>query len=898
MTTKKRDVTVTTSLGTDVLLCAGMSGTEEMSRPFEYVVDLLTQDEGLELHKLVGQPMTVHLTIAAGKKRSFNGLVSRIAYTGSDGDYNRYRAIVKPWVWTLTRRSDCRVFQDMTVPDIVKDVFRDAGFSDFEEKLGGTYVERGYCVQYRETDFAFVSRLLEDEGIYYYFVHEDGKHTLVMADSINAHAPFDGHANMKFFPPGRSEAIEEPHIFAWDVAHEYQSNIFAHTDYDFIEPTKDLVTNASIPRGHTRAEFEVYDYPGGYTEAEAGETLARIRIEELQAGYERCNGDGNVPGVAVGHLFTLGNHPRGDQNREYLVLACRHTLTVAGYESKGAGGGEPSYECAFTVQPSGQAYRPPRITPKPGVRGPQTATVVGPDGETVWCDEYGRIKIQFHWDRVGEVNENSSCWVRVSQPSAGSTWGGMFLPHIGQEVIVDFLEGDPGQPIVTGRVYNGDNMPPLALPDNKHKSIIRDHFGNEIIFDGTAGQEHIKLQSGGDILRIGASPAGSAPSPSGARSVGSAAATPHVVPTGYTQFTRNDNTSYSYGDAKSYNYGDSRSYSKGNSYEVTRGSSFGLTLGSGVDLSIGAAVSGSIGAAVGVSVGPEIGVTMGTKLEVGWTNTFSWTQGEYRRTSNDEIILDSKKPCIMTGGDPDRSIFIADVNYLTMAYDPTPPPQAAGYDRMAKVVALLTAATIGTLSALQSNSYKLPDNLPDEYKSDDGTTDQHDYKLGEFDSWSKEDGYSIGIAAATVIGSALSLLLSAKQSTPHHDNPSAQIKVSHDQFEVFTGQGIPGGAAAPGVLPPPSKPGPDSSLLRGVAKSTAPLPPGVSRPPPSADKVGWLMKTPGFIDFEAGAGTPTADARFTVKIKNVEKLSITDTDFKVLGGLKVNFNAGALKIDP
>ena len=254
MTAMKRDVTVTTNLGADVLLCARMDGTEEMSRPFEYVVDLLTQQEDIELHKLVGQPMTVHLTIAEGKTRYFNGLVSRVAFTGSEGDYHTYRATVRPWLWTLTRRTDCRVFQDVTVPDIVKEVFRDAGFSDFEEKLSGDYLERGYCVQYRETDFDFVSRLLEEEGIYYYFLHEDGKQTLLLADSINAHAPFDGHADMKFFPPGRTETLEEPHIFDWEVSHEYRSNIFAQNDYDFTEPTKDLATNASIPRDQTRAD--------------------------------------------------------------------------------------------------------------------------------------------------------------------------------------------------------------------------------------------------------------------------------------------------------------------------------------------------------------------------------------------------------------------------------------------------------------------------------------------------------------------------------------------------------------------------------------------------------------------------------------------------------------------
>jgi hypothetical protein len=354
------------------------------------------------------------------------------------------------------------------------------------------------------------------------------------------------------------------------------------------------------------------------------------------------------------------------------------------------------------------------------------------------------------------------------------------------------------------------------------------------------------------------------------------------VPAGHVQFTKNDATEYTYGNTKSYNYGNSHSFSKGNSYAITRGSSLGLTLGSGVDLAIGASVGASIGATLGIAVGPEFGLTLGPKWEVGWTNTFSWTGGEYRRTSDEEIILDSKKPCILTGGEPDRSIITLHTDYTTIAFDPTPPVQVTRADTASKAVMVATAAVIGGLAAAQSVTYELPDSLPDEYRSSNGQTDQHDFKLGEFDTWSDEDGFTIGIAATTVIGSVVSLLLAKSNAIPQHDNPSAQLKVKDNEVEIYAGAGNPIPPAAPGDLRAPGAPGPNSTLLTGKA---------VTSP-------GWLMKTAGTIDFEAGAGTPAGAPQFSVKVKNQQKLLITDTDFKVLSGTKIDFNGGTLKVLP
>ena len=608
MAAMKRDILVKSNLGDDVLLFRRMHGTEHMSRPYEYRVELLTQQEDIALHEVIGQQMTIHLSIGKDKFRYFSGVVARFAYVGTEGDYHRYDAVLRPWFWNLTRRSDCRIFQELTVPDIIKEVFRDAGFSEFEESLSGEYRTWKYRVQYRETDFDFVSRLMEQEGIYYFFKHEDGKDTLVLADSINAHAPFENFDEVRFFPQGADGTLEEPGIFEWQVAHEYQPTIFAHTDYDFIEPTKDLSAKAQIPRDHTKADSEIYDYPGAYYDPAEGDTYAKVRVEELQSQYERCTGEGNVPGIAVGHLFNLARHPRGDQNREYLVLGCDHIIDGGDYESKGAGS-PPQYKVSFTVLSSAEKYRAPRVTPKPIVQGPQTAVIVGPDGEQVWCDEYGRVKVQFHWDREGGQDENSSCWVRVSQSAAGSTWGGMFIPHIGQEVVVDFLEGDPDRPLITGRVYNHDQMPPEALPDNKYKSILRDHYGNELIFDGTPGDENILLRS------------------------------PHHesgVVLGRSMHT------FSESNMHEFTAGDKHEGSIGITTEWMIGVSAEASLAVKYDLSVASTTEYALGLGKSYSWGPKLSLSNDDEIEL--------SSGDFKQQVEKEIVLDSEEATYLVGG--------------------------------------------------------------------------------------------------------------------------------------------------------------------------------------------------------------------------------------------------------
>ncbi len=494
---------VSSPLGKDVLLFRAMSASERLSHPFEFDLELLSKNHDIELDDVVGQILTVRLDMPAeDKTRYFNGYVSQFSYEGGLREFSRYRATLRPWLWLLTRKADCRIFQQMKVPEIIEKIFQDNGFSDFENALSGEYRQWDYCVQYRETDFNFVSRLMEQEGIYYYFRHEDGKHTLVLSDSVSAHDPIPGFEEVPYYPPIEGSHRERDHLSAWSVAKQVQTGKYSLRDFDFEKPSADLETRNNNPLDHAQKEFEVYDYPGEYVEAGDGETYARIRLEELQSRHERAYGNGNAAGLFAGGLFSLAGFPRDDQNREYLVVSSTVELSSEAYLA-GTGGGETDSQCSIVALDSKTPYRAPRVTPKPMVQGPQTAIVVGPSGEEIYTDKYGRVKVQFHWDRLGEDNENSSCWIRVSYPWAGKNWGAVHIPRIGQEVIVDFLEGDPDRPIITGRVYNAESMVPYELPGNMTQSGIKsrsskggagDNF-NEIRFEDKKGEEQVYIHA-------------------------------------------------------------------------------------------------------------------------------------------------------------------------------------------------------------------------------------------------------------------------------------------------------------------------------------------------------------------------------------------------------------------
>jgi type VI secretion system secreted protein VgrG len=497
--------------GVSPLLLRQLRAKEELSRLFTYEVDMFSAKDDIDPIDLLGKPMTVSVRLAQNAQtRHFNGIVASFSYQGRADGNSRYHAVLRPWIWLLTQNFDCRIFQNMTAPNIFEKVCKEThGFSDYTlTSLSESYRKREYCVQYRESDFSFVSRLLEEEGIFYYFEHDEQKHTLVLADDNSDFPDVTGEKDVVFRPPGESR-VDLEHISVWSVGHEVQTGACVLDDYDFTKPRVDLAGRSAIQRKHSHAAYEMYDYPGLHWEATDGETLARIRIEEVQSRHKRYSGVADHRNFTPGRAFKLKDYPREKEDTEYIILATDIKVDSAEVEQFRAEA-ENLFEVSFKAIDRSDPFRPERLTPKPFVRGPQTAVVVGKNGEEIWTDKYARVKVQFHWDREGHSDENSSCWVRVSQVWAGKNWGGIQIPRIGQEVIVDFLEGDPDRPLITGRVYNDGQMPPYALPDNQTQSGIISRSSkngtpenfNELRFEDKADEEKIYIHAEKDFERI------------------------------------------------------------------------------------------------------------------------------------------------------------------------------------------------------------------------------------------------------------------------------------------------------------------------------------------------------------------------------------------------------------
>jgi len=496
---KARPASVGTPLGEDVLLLRSFDGVEQLGRPFRYELELYSENMGIDFSALLGEPVSIRYTNTSGSSRYFNGYAVRFEQTGSEGRLHRYRAVVVPWIWLLTRKANCRIFQEKTTPQIVEDVFGEYGQAVFDKRLGGQYAKREYCVQYRETDFDFVSRLLEEEGIYYFFEHQDGKHTLVLADNSSAHDAYPGYDEI-VYRPKEGESSGEETIWDWKMQQQVQPLSYALCDYDFTVPGKKLDASSEVSRDYGNG-YEIFDYPGRYVELNDGKRLAKVRVEEMQSQFEQVRGEGDAQGISPGCKFNLSNHPRADQCSEYLVTEAHYLLRSNEYDSSASSDEAPVYTCAFTGIRSNMQFRAPRQTPRPVVHGPQTAIVVGKAGEEISTDKFGRVKVHFHWDRYDSRDEKSSCWIRVAQSWAGKLWGAMQIPRIGQEVVVEFLEGDPDRPIITGSVYNGEQMPPYALPGEMTKSTLKSNSTkggsgfNEIRFEDKAGQEQVFLHA-------------------------------------------------------------------------------------------------------------------------------------------------------------------------------------------------------------------------------------------------------------------------------------------------------------------------------------------------------------------------------------------------------------------
>jgi type VI secretion system secreted protein VgrG len=519
LTQDGRLLALTTTLAKDMLCIETLEGAEAVSDLFRFDLGLVSdQSATVAFADMIGTRVTISIALPQGQARYINGVVSRFAFGGQDvgTGLTHYYAEVVPWLWLLTRTSDCRIFQKKSVPDIVQQIFTDLGFQDVSLQLQGSFQPREYCVQYRETDFQFVSRLLEEEGIFYFFQHTSSKHTLVLANAPSAHAACPNQATVRY-RKGYGGATGEDMIRQWHAEQELHPGKYALTDYYFPTPSNNQMVKATSAIALTgNSALEVYDYPGYFAKRFDGDAGAsnvptdatrtiKIRMAATEASHQVVQGASECRAFLPGYSFTLADHFRADANGDYVLTRVVHKA------ANNLGRKEEShYHNSFTCLAKAVPFRPARVTPKPVIQGSQTAVVVGLAGEEIDTDKYGRIKVQFFWDRVGTKDANSSCWIRVATPWAGKQWGAVHIPRIGQEVIVSFLEGDPDQPIVIGSVYNAEQMPPYTLPDNKTQSGLKSRSSlqgadanfNELRFEDLKGSEEVYFHAEKDFNRV------------------------------------------------------------------------------------------------------------------------------------------------------------------------------------------------------------------------------------------------------------------------------------------------------------------------------------------------------------------------------------------------------------
>jgi type VI secretion system secreted protein VgrG len=602
-----RLIAIDTPLGKDVLLLSGFRGAEGLSCLFSFELNLLSENHKIPFEDIIGKSVTISIDLADGDKRAFNGIIARFSQgrgsgeagggeAGPDSRFSHYRATLVPWLWLLTMTADSRIFQKLSVPQIVEKIFQEKGFSDFKLKLHGSYAKREYCVQYRETDFNFISRLLEEEGVYYYFEHETGKHTMIIADDPQEHEHCPKQETARYQLTGGG-LLEEDVIRSLEKVQEIRPGKFSLNDYNFEIPNTGLEVNVPGKYKLGPGEREIYDYPGSYAKKTEGDRLAKIRMEEEEAKVTTLHGSSSCRAFTSGYRFTLLQFYRDDLNNKDYVLSGLHHEANQGLENDA----ELVYANQFTCIPFDVPYRPPRVTPKPVVRGGQTAIVVGPSGEEIYTDEHGRVKVQFHWDREGRKDEKSSCWMRVSQLWAGAGWGAMYIPRIGHEVIVDFLEGDPDQPIITGRVYHGTNKPPYALPAEKTKSTIKSDSSlgsggsNEFRFEDKKGSEEVYLHGQKDWTI--------------------------AIENDKNQTVGHDET-LSVGHDQTIKVGNNRTKSVGVDQSESVGSNKSINVGANHDETIGANKTLTVGANHTESIGSNMSITIGqNKTETVTINT-------------------------------------------------------------------------------------------------------------------------------------------------------------------------------------------------------------------------------------------------------------------------------------
>ncbi|MDR2093417.1 MAG: type VI secretion system tip protein VgrG [Azoarcus sp.] len=478
-----------------------LEGDEALGALYTFYLSLKSNNSDIDCQALIGEMAAVELEAQRGIRRYFSGQIVNVSAQGQRGEHWAYEAVIAPKLWHASRRSDFKIWQNLTVRDIATEVLGNNAIR-FEWRLKYNYKTWEYLVQYGETDLDFLSRLFAHEGIYYWFEHGKRGETLILGDHFTTHEAFGGYENIPFYPPDEARA-DEDHYFGWHAAREPEPGRFMHRDYDFKRPWKDLTTEYYDPRGHLFDHYERYFYPGNYTEPDDGRSYAAARLETLQRKQDVIALDGRVRGAIPGCRFTLRNHPRADQNRELVITKAHYEIANNDYEGASGTDDGAHFRVEIEALPANRQYRTEHSPEKPRAHGPETAVVVGPAGSEIHTDQYGRVKVHFHWDRYGQKDGRDSCWIRVAYPWAGVNFGSIHIPRVGQEVIVDYEYGDPDRPIITGRVYNARQMPPWDLPANQTQSGILTRSSpegmysnaNAIRFEDAKGREELWLHA-------------------------------------------------------------------------------------------------------------------------------------------------------------------------------------------------------------------------------------------------------------------------------------------------------------------------------------------------------------------------------------------------------------------
>jgi type VI secretion system secreted protein VgrG len=762
--------------GDQQLFVRGIEGREAISELFAYEVTLYAKSDNVDFAKVLGQEMCVGLLqprAGTGAERYFHGYVAAFSAIGTEGEFHLYRAELRPHLWRLTRAINCRAFQGETIPDVIATVLGAHGLGALITSFSRHYLPWEYCVQYRESDFAFLSRLMEGEGIHYFFKHEKDKHVLILADS-NLHETVPGYEEA-LFKLDASHHLGDETVWSLSVSKRVLADRSSATDFDFTKPSAPLLrgSGSEVKREHQDAgDHEAYDHLSsvvqqvGYT-PELVEEYARIRSEELHSHYAVALCESDMRGLAAGHCFKLKGHRTPSRNGEYLVLSTQLQVENDTHSSGGGGASDFVFRCTFEVIEAKTPFRPTRSTPKPRIAGPQSATVVGPAGaKHHYTDQWGRVFVKFHWYRkLEESDRDSSCWVRVAQNSAGANWGSMFVPHLGQEVVVSFYEGDPDRPIITGQVYNGSNKPPLSLPTGADKSIFRDRAGNEIILDSSAGAEQLRMHcpASHTVFIMGTD--------------GAMSLTPKTL----------SECSF---DKTTFAFGHKTSYTKGWSWAVDRGTSVGLKAGVGASMTVGTDFKLSAGASVEFKAGIALSYQMSTSVVCGYGSEFKSVTGSYRQVSTKDAVFDSQTAAFVTGGKNDNSMLRVDDKEVVLSFDDSESGRSAEMDKAfsaAREGALMAAGLAGAISAVGVGWYKQDMEAVGPMCAPDGATEEIERQHAEIKRVARGD-IAPALNALVSTAAAYGTAEGATTTSPTHARPSAKVLLKKDLVRIFAGE--------------------------------------------------------------------------------------------------------------